>query len=52
MPDVVQLCEWFAMCANPADGMMPHPILGGVPCCERCAAVVGAESELVKGTFE
>ncbi len=30
-------CEWFAHCANPADGMVTHPVLGDVPTCLRCA---------------
>lgn len=30
-------CQWFARCSNPADGIVEHPILGEVPCCDRCA---------------
>lgn len=30
-------CEWFLLCPNPADGLVEHPILGEVPCCDRCA---------------
>lgn len=30
-------CEWFARCANEAAGVAPHPILGAVPICVRCA---------------
>lgn len=29
-------CEWFLMCTNRATGVMPHPILGDVPICDRC----------------
>lgn len=31
------MCEWYALCDNPADGMVSHPILGEVPTCQRCA---------------
>jgi hypothetical protein len=31
------LCQWYALCENPATGTMPHPVLGNVPICERCA---------------
>lgn len=31
------ICEWYAMCANPAVGTTPHPVLGDVPICQRCA---------------
>jgi hypothetical protein len=30
-------CEWFALCANPAEGLLPHPVLDWVPTCSRCA---------------
>lgn len=36
-------CEYFALCANPADGVVRHPILGEVPACQRCAAKTGQE---------
>lgn len=29
-------CQWFALCTNPADGVVLHPILGDVPTCVRC----------------
>lgn len=35
---MTQICEWFALCDRPADGVVSHPILGDVPCCARCAA--------------
>lgn len=31
-------CEWWAMCANDATGVEPHPVIGDVPICDRCAA--------------
>lgn len=30
-------CQWFARCENPATLTEPHPILGDVPLCQRCA---------------
>jgi hypothetical protein len=30
-------CMWFALCKNEAVTTVPHPILGDVPCCQRCA---------------
>ena len=33
-----QECKWWAMCDNPATTTEPHPILGDVPICDRCAA--------------
>ncbi len=32
-----QMCEWFQGCKNPATGQTPHPVLGQVPTCDRCA---------------
>jgi hypothetical protein len=37
-------CLWFHGCTNPATHLEPHPILGGVPICDRCAAKVAALS--------
>lgn len=34
-------CEWFAKCDNDADGVTPHPVLGDVPICARCADKLG-----------
>jgi hypothetical protein len=30
-------CEWYALCTNKADGTVAHPVIGAVPCCQRCA---------------
>lgn len=30
-------CGWFAYCENAAEVLLPHPILGNVPTCLRCA---------------
>jgi hypothetical protein len=30
-------CRWFALCPNDATQTVPHPILGDVPACDRCA---------------
>ena len=30
-------CEWFALCRNESVGTVPHPVLGDVPICQRCA---------------
>jgi len=30
-------CQWYALCINEATTVIPHPILGDVPTCERCA---------------
>lgn len=34
----IPACQYYALCRNPADGTTPHPILGPVPTCARCAA--------------
>lgn len=31
------ICEWYAFCDHVAAGVVVHPVLGEVPCCERCA---------------
>lgn len=36
-------CEWFLLCANEATTTRPHPVLGDVPCCDRCAAFVDSD---------
>lgn len=33
------MCEWFLRCTNKATHMEPHPILGEVPCCDRCSKI-------------
>lgn len=43
------ICEWFARCTNITSTVVAHPILGHVPCCQRCAEVVGMDaSELIE----
>lgn len=32
-----QRCQWFALCENEATTTEPHPVLGNVPICQRCA---------------
>lgn len=34
-------CRYFALCDHDAVGTYPHPILGAVPTCQRCADRVG-----------
>lgn len=34
------VCTWFAACDNLAEQTMPHPVLGEVPICDRCRAIV------------
>ncbi|OCB43673.1 hypothetical protein A5721_23905 [Mycobacterium vulneris] len=37
--DVLEvLCAWFALCDQTATALEPHPVLGPVPICDRCAA--------------
>ena len=36
LEDVEAPCMWFAKCANPANGLRDHPVLGQVPICQRC----------------
>lgn len=37
------VCEWFALCDHPADGVVWHPILGEVPTCLRCADMLALD---------
>lgn len=37
-------CEQYALCENDAAYLVPHPVLGAVPTCERCAERVEALS--------
>lgn len=39
-------CEWFALCDHEAAGTLPHPALGPVPTCQRCADRFGATLSL------
>lgn len=40
----VRRCEWFALCENEATHDEPHPVLGSVPCCDRCATFASPEA--------
>ena len=40
-----EICQYFALCTNRADGYVKHPILGNVPCCERCARIMEIKLE-------
>ena len=42
---LTDLCAWFLLCANVATTTEPHPILGNVPICDRCAAKVARLGE-------
>lgn len=41
-------CSWFAKCPNPATTVRAHPILGGVPICQRCDEKVGGIEEATR----
>lgn len=45
---VEQMCEWFARCGRTATGTTPHPILGEVPTCDRCAEFARREDHTVQ----
>jgi hypothetical protein len=37
------ICEWFATCDHAAVGTTPHPVLGDLPVCQRCADKLGLD---------
>jgi hypothetical protein len=37
---MTQFCRWFLFCGRPATQTRPHPTLGDVPVCYRCAAFI------------
>ena len=37
---MITACEWFARCENETAYYVEHPVLGPVPCCERCATLL------------
>ena len=42
-------CQWHAYCDHPASTTIPHPTLGDVPACGRCAdKVARIEKETVR----
>jgi hypothetical protein len=42
----VPVCEWYALCTNPAEGTVAHPVLGPVPTCTRCATKHGLDLQV------
>ena len=48
--ELVVVCGWFAACANPAVGIVSHPILKYVPVCQRCADRLGPD--LIPAEFQ
>lgn len=38
-------CGWFALCENTATTTAPHPILGWIPVCQRCAERISNDNE-------
>lgn len=45
-------CQWYAHCDNDALGTVPHPILGQVPTCVRCADIHGLQIERYRCTCD
>lgn len=45
MTPTIDYCQWFLRCENEATTTRPHPILGNVLCCDRCAAIVDKQRE-------
>lgn len=45
------VCRWFAICANPANGVADAGPLGHLPICRRCADRVGL-TEFVAGGID
>jgi hypothetical protein len=43
------VCKWFLLCDNLATTTRPHPILGAVPICARCAKKVATIEAKTKG---
>lgn len=43
----MEICQWFALCANETDQCIIHPILGPTPCCRRCARKLDMEDQLL-----
>ena len=40
-------CNWFLKCTNEATVLIPHPLLGDVPACDRCAAMaLGGDGDI------
>lgn len=40
-------CQWFALCDHDATLTVPHPALGDVPACARCAALADPDDSEV-----
>lgn len=41
----VPRCAMFALCSNAPTHVVPHPVLGSVYSCERCATKLGMMSD-------
>lgn len=41
------VCEWFVKCTNGTLKAAMHPVLGAVPCCDRCAQKLDIDNSFV-----
>jgi hypothetical protein len=40
------MCEWFLRCTREATVLVRHPVLGLVPTCETCVAILGLQRDV------